>query len=33
MEHTTLGERAVGDRVNIEIDVVARYLDRLHGQG
>ncbi|MDP9083346.1 MAG: riboflavin synthase [Pseudomonadota bacterium] len=26
---TTLGELAVGDGVNIEIDVVARYLDRL----
>lgn len=30
MEHTTLGERAVGDRVNLEIDLVARYLDRLN---
>lgn len=26
---TTLGERAVGDRVNLEIDLLARYLDRL----
>jgi hypothetical protein len=26
---TTLGELAVGDRVNVEIDVIARYLDRL----
>ena len=26
---TTLGELAVGDGVNIEIDVIARYLDRL----
>jgi riboflavin synthase len=26
---TTLGERRVGDGVNIEIDVIARYLDRL----
>jgi len=26
---TTLGERRVGDGVNIEIDVVARYLERL----
>lgn len=26
---TTLGELIVGDRVNIEIDVIARYLDRL----
>ena len=30
MEHTTLGERAVGDRVNLEIDVIARYLARLN---
>jgi riboflavin synthase len=28
---TTLGELAVGDGVNVEIDVVARYLDRLIG--
>ncbi len=28
-EVTTLGELAVGDGVNIEIDVVARYLERL----
>jgi riboflavin synthase len=28
-EVTTLGELAVGDGVNIEIDIVARYLDRL----
>jgi riboflavin synthase len=26
---TTLGERVVGDGVNVEIDVIARYLDRL----
>jgi riboflavin synthase len=26
---TTLGELRVGDRVNVEIDVIARYLDRL----
>jgi riboflavin synthase len=26
---TTLGELAVGDGANIEIDVVARYLERL----
>lgn len=29
MEHTTLADRAVGDRVNLEIDVIARYLARL----
>ncbi len=28
---TTLGELGVGDGVNVEIDVVARYLDRLIG--
>lgn len=27
--HTTLGQLAVGNRVNIEIDVLARYLQRL----
>ncbi len=26
---TTLGELKVGDRANVEIDVIARYLDRL----
>ena len=26
---TTLGERRVGDRVNIEVDTIARYVDRL----
>lgn len=29
MAHTTLGAREVGDRVNLEIDVIARYLARL----
>jgi riboflavin synthase len=29
LEATTLGELEVGDGVNIEIDVIARYLDRL----
>jgi len=29
LEETTLNELRVGDEVNIEIDVVARYLDRL----
>jgi riboflavin synthase len=28
-EVTTLGELKVGEGVNIEIDVIARYLDRL----
>ncbi|MHB8475665.1 MAG: riboflavin synthase [Steroidobacteraceae bacterium] len=30
---TTLGELDVGDGVNVEIDVIARYLDRLAGFG
>jgi riboflavin synthase len=30
---TTLGELKIGDDVNIEIDVIARYLDRLLGHG
>ena len=29
LEVTTLGERSVGDSVHIEVDLVARYLDRL----
>jgi riboflavin synthase len=29
LEHTTLGELRIDDEVNIEIDVVARYLERL----
>jgi riboflavin synthase len=29
LEVTTLGERAPGDRVNLEVDVVARYIGRL----
>lgn len=27
---TTLGTRAVGDKVNIEVDVVAKYVEKLH---
>ncbi len=30
MAHTTLGDRMIGDRVNLEIDVIARYLARLN---
>jgi len=30
MAHTTLGDRQTGDRVNLEIDVIARYLARLN---
>lgn len=29
LEHTTLGERSPGDQVNIEVDVIAKYLERL----
>lgn len=27
---TTLGERAIGERVNIEVDIIAKYVERLH---
>lgn len=29
LEHTTLGSRAIGDTVNIEVDVIAKYVERL----
>jgi len=29
LEMTTLGNRQVGDKVNLEVDVIARYLERL----
>jgi riboflavin synthase len=29
LEHTTLGNKKSGDNVNLEIDVIARYLERL----
>jgi riboflavin synthase len=29
LEKTTLGQRQVGDEVNLEVDVIARYLERL----
>ncbi len=32
IEATTIGERRVGDSVNLEVDMVARYLDRLAGR-
>ena len=32
MEATTIGERRVGDAVNLEVDMVARYLERLTGR-
>ena len=31
LERTTLGDLRAGSRVNLEIDLVARYLERLHG--
>ena len=31
LERTTLGEASVGSRVNLEFDVVARYVERLLG--
>ena len=35
-EHTTLGERQVGDAVNLEVDIIAKYVEQLnqtHGRG
>jgi riboflavin synthase len=32
LAHTTLGARAPGDTVNLEVDVVAKYVERL-GRG
>jgi riboflavin synthase len=29
LAHTTLGSRTVGDTVNLEVDVVAKYVERL----
>ena len=29
LQSTTLGERGVGDKVNIETDVMAKYVERL----
>ncbi|ROO25598.1 riboflavin synthase [Salinisphaera japonica] len=31
MSHTSLGDRRIGDHVNIEVDLVARYLARIAG--
>lgn len=30
LQHTTLGALAADDRVNLEVDIIARYLERLH---
>lgn len=32
MEHTTLGDRRPGDRVNLEADIIAKYVERLKEQ-
>ena len=32
-EHTTLGERGPGEKVNLEIDILAKYTERLLGEG
>jgi riboflavin synthase len=32
-EHTTLAERRVGDGVNLEVDIIARYVERLLSAG
>jgi len=31
LKRTTLGEKAVGDAVNLEVDVMAKYAERLLG--
>ena len=33
LTHTTLGARKLGDRVNLEVDLIARYVARLMGRG
>ena len=33
LEVTTLGELAAGEAVNLEVDLIARYLDRLNQYG
>ena len=32
MEHTTLGKKRPGDVVNLETDIIAKYVERLRGQ-
>jgi hypothetical protein len=29
LQRTTLGRRAVGDKVNLEVDIIAKYVERL----
>jgi len=33
LEVTTMGRRAIGDRVNVEVDLVAKYVERLSSNG
>jgi riboflavin synthase len=33
VEHTTFGDRRAGDRVNLEIDMLARYVERMLATG
>lgn len=33
LDQTNLGTRSVGDRVNLEVDIVAKYVERLLGSG
>jgi riboflavin synthase len=30
-DHTTLGELAAGERVNLEVDILAKHLEKLQG--
>jgi riboflavin synthase len=32
LDHTTLGKKGVGQRVNIEVDMLAKYIERLLGK-
>ena len=33
LERTNLGDRRAGDRVNLEADLIAKYVERLLGPG
>lgn len=32
-QHTTLGRKKPGDAVNLEVDIIAKYVDKLRGEG
>ena len=32
-QHTTLGRKKTGDTVNLEVDIIAKYVEKLGGQG